>query len=209
VDIELTTPTGAALLKTLGTPRPHWPAMCIERLGYGAGSHDPEAVPNVLRLAVGDSPAEDLVESDVVWVLETNLDDMTGEEVGYCLERLGGADVLDVFTTPVQMKKNRPGLQLTVLCEPERLQVVERLLLAHTCTLGVRRCLWQRTKLARETRGVSTPWGNVRVKLARTGDGAVRCKPEYDDCRAIADAEGIALREVYRAALEAFQREQR
>ncbi len=200
VDVELATPTGAALLKTLAEPAAQWPAMTPEKVAYGAGGRDLEHHPNVLRLAVGTTCAQGS-ESDYVWVLETNLDDMTGEEIGYCTEKLLEADALDVFSTPVQMKKNRPGVQLTVLCRPEDLRTLEGLLWRETSTLGVRRALWQRTKLVREFETVQTPWGPVRVKIARLGGQVIRGKPEFEDCRRLAQRHGIPLREVYRAAV--------
>ncbi|MFO7959110.1 MAG: nickel pincer cofactor biosynthesis protein LarC [Candidatus Brocadiia bacterium] len=201
VEVELATPTGAALLKTLGEPAPLWPSMTLETVAYGAGGRELEHHPNVLRLAVGTVPAQGS-ESDYVWVLETNLDDMTGEEIGYCSQRLLGEGALDVFTLPVQMKKNRPGVQLTVLCRPEDLRTLEEVLWQETSTLGVRRSLWQRTKLAREVQTVTTPWGPVRVKVARLGGEVIRRKPEYDDCRRLAEGEGLPFQRVYRAALE-------
>ncbi len=204
VDFELATPTGAAILKALGEPCRFWPDMAVSSVGYGAGGRDIEAVPNVLRLAVG-APAPGPVEADYVWVTETNLDDMTGEEVGYCTAKLMDGGALDAFVTPIQMKKNRPGVLLTVLCEPERLREIEQLLGKHTSTLGVRRCLCQRSKLRRESLTVRTPWGEVRVKAAYLDERIVRCEPEYDDCRAIADGQGLALREVQRAAVAAAE----
>ncbi len=204
VDVELTTPTGAALLKTLGEPSAHWPQMSVVAVGYGAGSRDLSGLPNVLRLAVGSEPAGE-TESDCVWVLQTNLDDMTGEEVGHCTGKLMAGGALDAFVVPVQMKKGRPGVQLTVLCEPERLRAMEEVLWRHTSTLGVRRSLWQRSKLRRETRPVRTRWGEVRVKVAFLGGRAVRCEPEYEDCRAAAEAHGVSLREVAQAARTAFE----
>jgi len=203
VDFELATPTGAAILKALGEPAPCWPSMTIERIGCGAGGRDLEALPNLLRLVVGQTPLDGGVEADTVWVLEANLDDMTGEEIGFCTERLLKAGALDVFAVPVHMKKNRPGVVLTVLCAPERLRETEELVLRHTSTLGVRRCLHQRARLRRESRTVPTPWGEVRVKVAFLADRQVRCEPEYEDCRRIADEQDLPLREVYRAVLRA------
>jgi len=203
VQMELATPTGAAILKALGEPSPEWPAMSVQAIGYGAGGRDPQEVPNVLRLVVGEAPAGAQADSDYVYVLETNLDDMTGEQVGYCMEKLAEAGALDAFTTPVQMKKGRPGVQVTVLCGPERLQAAEEVFWRHTTTLGVRRSLWQRSKLARESRTVRTPWGEVRVKIARLGGEVVRCKPEYEDCRALAEAHGVPLEAVQSEALTA------
>jgi hypothetical protein len=124
---------------------------------------------------------------------------MTGEEIGFCAEQLREAGALDVFTTPIQMKKNRPGVLLSVLCAPADLARMESLIWRHSTTLGIRRSLWQRSKLSRRTETVQTPWGEVRVKLAFLGGECVRCEPEYDDCRAIAEREGLPLREVYRA----------
>jgi uncharacterized protein (DUF111 family) len=177
--------------------------MSVDVVAYGAGARELDEHPNVLRLAVGDAPPAGGAESDLVWMLETNLDDMTGEEVGYCLEALLDDGALDAFTTPVQMKKGRPGVLLTVLCPPDELRAVEHLLWRHTSTLGVRRHLCQRSCLRRRWRTVSTPWGEVRVKVAYVGDQEVRCEPEYEDCRAIARERGLPLRAVYQAARRA------
>ena len=203
VDFELATPTGAAILKVLAEPSPHWPAMTVDRIGCGAGGRDLKELPNVLRLAVGQTPAEDGLEADTVWVIEANLDNMTGEEMGYCTERLLDAGALDVFTVPVHMKKNRPGIVLTVLCAPDRLQDMQTLVLKHSTTLGMRCCLHHRAKLRRESRSVTTPWGEVSVKEAFIDDRRVRCEPEYEDCRRIADERDLPLRQVHRTALEA------
>lgn len=203
VEVELTTPTGAAILKTLGSPSPRWPAMSVETVAYGAGGRDLEEHPNALRLVVGAAPPQDGAGADLAWVLETNLDDMTGEEVGYCAEKLLAAGALDVFCVPVQMKKGRPGVLLTVLCRPEELRAMEALLWRHTSTLGVRRRLCRRSCLRREERTAATPWGDVRLKVAYVGEEEVRCEPEYEDCRAIAEERGLPLREVYRAARRA------
>jgi len=204
VDLELATPTGAALLASLGRPSLHWPDMCIERIGYGAGSRDIPALPNVLRLAIGRTPSAGQTESDHVWVLETNLDDMTGEQIGFCTEMLLKAGALDAFVTPIQMKKGRPGVKLDVLCAPERLSAIEEALWRHTTTLGMRRNLWQRSKLRRRIETVRTQWGDVRVKLAFLGDEQVRCEPEYEDCRRIAESENLPLREVCRRVRRAW-----
>jgi uncharacterized protein (TIGR00299 family) protein len=202
VDRELTTPTGAAILRAVAEPVPTAPAMRVESIGYGAGGRELDGVPNVLRLLVGEAEAC-ATEADTVWVLEANLDDMTGEELGHCLEKLMAGGALDAFVTPVQMKKNRPGALLTVLCEAARLAEAEALLWRHTSTLGIRRTPAQRSKLRREIRAVSTPWGDARVKVGFLGEKVVRREPEYEDCRRIADEQGLSLREVYRAVLRA------
>jgi len=203
VEMELTTPTGAALLKTLATPCNRWPEMRIEQIAYGAGTRDIEGFPNVLRLAVG---TRDTAEGggDHIWLLETNLDDMTGEEVGFCTEKLFEAGALDVFITPIQMKKGRPGVKVTALCGPERLGELEAAMWSHTSTLGIRRSLWQRSQLRRTLTVVQTQWGEVTLKLACMEGRTVRCEPEYEDCRRIAEAHGVSLRQVYLEAKRAF-----
>jgi len=205
VDFELATPTGAAILKTLGKPSALWPEMHIERLGYGAGDRDIEGFPNVLRLAVGTVGEEARTEADHVWLLEANLDDMTGEEVGFCLERLLAGGALDAYASPIHMKKGRPGIRLSVLCDGERLSTMEGLMWRDSSTFGIRRSLWQRSKLPRTLRQVETPWGRVNVKLGYLGEEAVRCEPEYEDCRRIAEREGLPLRQVYEAARRALR----
>jgi len=201
VDVELATPTGAAILTALGEPAPTWPQMVVEAVGYGAGGRDLEGVPNVLRLIVGSTGSGSGLEAGCVWVLETNLDDMTPEQIGHCTSVLLKAGALDVFGTPVQMKKGRPGVLLTVLCAPDRLATIERALFRHTSTFGVRRTLWQRSKLHRTVRTVQTPWGEVRLKVGRLDEDIVRCEPEYEDCKRIAEAHDVPLRDVYRLAL--------
>jgi len=203
VACELATPTGAAILKALGKPSPVWPPMRIEQVGYGAGSKEFPGWPNVLRLAVGEASTGAETQTDYIWSVETNLDDMTGEEMGFLAERLFTAGALDVFTMPIQMKKGRPGVKLTVLCAPELLAPVEEAFWRHSTTLGVRRMLLERSKLRRATQTVATPWGEVRVKIAFLGDEMVRFEPEYEDCRRIAEAEGLSLRDVYTKAREA------
>jgi len=203
VDVELATPTGVALLQTLAEPSVTIPAMTPETVGCGAGGRDLDGVPNVLRLTIGQSTCSDDAEADAVWILETNLDDMTGEQIAFCAERLFERGALDVFTTPVLMKKGRPGVVLSALCDDARRADIERLIFEHTSTFGVRRTLWQRTKLARSWRTVETQWGPVRMKIARLGGRELRCEPEYEDCRALAEANDVPLSDVQRAARSA------
>ena len=202
---ELTTPTGAAILRTLGEPSPRWPDMRVHTIGYGAGGHDPHQIPNVLRLAIGSAPAEHETESDHVWSLQANLDDMTGEEIGHCTRLLLEEGALDAFATPVQMKKDRPAVQLTVLCPPEDLGRMEDLLFRHTTTLGIRRSLMQRSKLPRSVETISTEWGEVRIKVAQIRDGETRGEPEYEDCARIARQHDLPLRTIARAAHARWQ----
>ena len=203
VDRELATPTGVAILRTLAEPVDTWPRMTAGKVSYGAGGADPDTHPNVLRLVIGEVEGAEGTEPDSVWVLEANLDDMTGEELGAAVQRLLEAGALDALTLPAQMKKGRPGVILQALCRPADREAVECAMFEHTSTLGVRRSMWQRSILARSSRKVETPWGPVRIKTARLGHRQVRCEPEYDDCLEISVREDIPLREVYRVARRA------
>ena len=208
VKFELTTPTGAAILTTVVSEFTASPAMTVEAIGHGAGTKDFLDAPNILRLFVGeaqkahpsrrvgfDAPGE----SDLVWVLETNLDDAAPEVVGYAVERLFAAGALDVFTVPIQMKKGRPGVLLTVIAEEEMVGELEAVLFRETATFGVRRYKAERTKLQREAVEVQTPWGPVKAKRGWRADGFEVVTPEYEDCARVARAHGVPLREVYAA----------
>jgi hypothetical protein len=177
--------------------------MTIQRIGCGAGQRDLEEQPNLLRLVVGTSVEQPPAE-DQVWVLETNLDDLTGEMIGYCTARLREAGALDVFTTAIQMKKNRPGVMVSVLCRAEAVGAMEAILFEETTTLGVRRWPTSRHMLSRRPHRVETPWGPVEGKVAWLADGMPRFACEFESCRKIAQEHGVALRAVYEAALKAF-----
>lgn len=201
IPFELTTPTGAAILATLVKEFGPVPAMTIERIGCGAGQRDLTQRPNILRILVGETaqplPAEE------VWVVETNLDDATGELVGYCTGRLWEAGALDVTTSAVQMKKNRPGVTISVLCRLAELETIESILLAETTTLGVRRWPVSRRVLRRASHTVTTAWGAVEGKIGWL-DGRARFSPEYESCRRVALERAVPLRDVYEAAFRAF-----
>ncbi len=200
---ELTTPTGAAILTTLADSFGPVPAMRIARIGYGAGTRDGKKRPNLLRLLVGES-ADKGAELDEIVVLETQLDDATGQQIGHARERLVWAGAVDVFTTPIQMKKGRPGVLVTVLCPPEAAAACEDVLFRETPTFGVRRHFCDRSKLRRRTEMVGTRFGEIRVKLGMRGDQVLQVSPEYDDCAAAAVRHGAALREVMDAARVAW-----
>ncbi len=187
IDTELTTPTGAAILTSVVTEWTDSPAMTVERIGHGAGSKDFPTQPNVLRLLVGMATANP-GETDTVWLMETNLDDVPGEVIGYTIERLFAAGALDVWTTPIQMKKQRPGVVLSVLTHDDMVGELERIMFRETGTLGIRRCRYQRMIQPRPEETVQTPWGPVRVKAG---------KPEYDDCARLAREHNVPLREVF------------
>lgn len=200
---ELTTPTGAAILATLVAAFGPLPAMTVRRIGLGAGTKDFEGQANVLRLFVGETADPAGLETDQVCMLETNLDDLTGEMVGYCVTRLWEAGALDVYTTAIQMKKQRPGVMLTVLCRPPEADVLEAILFSETTTLGVRRATLNRRLLRRQEHVVQTEWGPVAGKKAWLADGTVRFAPEFEACRRIAAEHGLPLRVVYEKVVEA------
>jgi len=216
IEAELTTPTGAAILTTVASGFGPLPAMRLEAVGCGAGSRELPTRPNLLRLFVGqvevasqNQPGElrHLSPPERIWVLEANLDDCPGEFLGYCFGKLLAAGALDVFATPIQMKKNRPGVMLTVICEAEQIPTMESILFAETTTLGIRRFPVDRTVLARSRHTVLTPWGEVTGKITRGPAGKPRFSPEFEDCRRLAEAHGRPLREVFEAALRAFDPE--
>lgn len=201
---ELTTPTGAAILTTVVQEWVEGPVMMVERIGNGAGQRDLLDQPNLLRLFVGTvaetTPAG---ETDQVWMLETNLDDVPAEVVGYCFDQLFAAGALDVFNVPIQMKKSRPGMMLCVLAAESALPALEEVLFRETATFGVRRYPVQRHKLQREARSVQTPWGPIQGKRGWHQGGVDVFTPEYEDCARVARQNGIPLREVYAAVQRA------
>jgi uncharacterized protein (TIGR00299 family) protein len=208
IKTELTTPTGAAILTTVVSRWIESPVMKIESIGYGAGTKDFAEQPNVLRLFVGTS-AETTIsagyEQDQVWLLETNLDDVPGEVIGYCFEQLLAAGALDVFTTPIQMKKHRPGVLLSVLVDDQHTTLIEDIIFRETATLGVRRTRLERHKLHRQAHQVSTPWGPIAGKLSWKHGGKPGFTPEYEACAAMAREQQLPLLTIYRAALKSYE----
>jgi uncharacterized protein (TIGR00299 family) protein len=198
VEAELTTPTGAAIVATLAQSFGPVPAMAIDKIGYGAGTRDLESQPNLLRLLVGEATAASAGEQ--VWVLETNLDDTSGELIGHACEKLLSAGALDVTATPMQMKKNRPGVTIGVICFINDIAKLEAILFRETNTLGIRRWPVERHTLKREARTVETEYGTIAGVVAFLDDATPRFSPEYDACRRVADERGIPLRQVYEEA---------
>jgi uncharacterized protein (TIGR00299 family) protein len=198
--VELVTPTGAALLAEFCTRYGAMPAMSIERIGYGAGSRDLDKAPNVLRAVLGEAASGASSDSDTVGVIETNIDDMNPQLYGDVTERLLAAGALDVFLTPVQMKKNRPGILLTVLCERNHVDALAELLLTHTTSFGVRVHEAQRRKLAREIVKVKTRFGEIEVKVGRLGSRIVARSPEFESCKQAAAKFNVSVKEVYNEA---------
>jgi uncharacterized protein (TIGR00299 family) protein len=200
---ELLTPTGALLVTGHATAYGPLPALRSEGVGHGAGSRDTPGRPNVLRLIVGEE-AEAAMAQKVV-VLEAEMDDLSPQLCGPLLEKLFAAGALDVYYTAIQMKKGRPGILVTALVEPGRREAAEEVFFAETTTLGVRRQEWERTVLDREIVTVETPYGAVGVKVGRRGGRVYSAQPEFDDCQRVAAERGVAVKEVWAAAVAAYR----
>lgn len=205
---ELVTPTGAALLAEFAEAFGPMTSLVASRVGYGLGTRDNKTRPNVLRAVLAEAsssaPAAHDWLTDSVVVLETNLDDVPAEILGHVLEKALRLGALDVFHTPVQMKKQRPGVLLTVLCDPEEADRFTELLLTETTAFGVRRSLVERRKLQREIVEVKTEFGSVKMKLGRLDGRIVQAAPEYESCKSVAAMAGASVREVYEAAKKAL-----
>ncbi len=217
VQAELTTPTGAAILATMVESFGRLPSMTIKRTGIGSGQRELEQQANVLRLHIGesseantaasDSRQIDGSQTDTVYMLQTNIDDTTGEIVGYCTEWLLAAGALDVTTQPIQMKKNRPAVLVTVLCEQKKLDAMQEILFRETSTLGVRYWPVERRTLRRQKHQVTTAWGKIAGTIAWRGEGRITFTPEYESCRAAAETRNVPLARVFEAATAAFDAE--
>jgi len=200
IKTELTTPTGAAILTSIVSEWLDTPPMTIEKIGHGAGSKDFLEQPNLLRIFLGRAEPRERPESDTIYILETNLDDVPGEVVGYCFEQLFAAGALDVWTTPIQMKKQRPGIMLCVLTAEPNIAALESIVFRETQTFGIRRYPAQRHKLNREMVTVETPWGAVAVKRGWRDGATLVWAPEYEDCARIARGNQVSLHAVYESA---------
>jgi len=206
VQRELVTPTGAAIVATLCDTFGPQPAMKVSAIGYGAGSADLEGQPNVLRIMIGEA-AEKVVPGfdEEISVIEANLDDMNPQIYGYFQEKALAAGALDVYTTPVQMKKNRPGTLLTLLCKPQDANALMSLIFAETTTFGARTYSAQRRTLPRESVNVHTQYGDVRIKLSRVNGHIQHVAPEFEDCRKLAVEKNVPLQRVISDALRAYE----
>ncbi len=197
IKAELVTPTGAAILAALCESFGAIPPMTIQKTGYGAGSRELTEMPNMLRLILGNALQPG--RTDTVVVLEATIDDMSPELAGYAMERLFEAGALDVAFTPVYMKKNRPAMLMTVICTEAQQAPLTAMFFAETTTAGVRSYRAERSILQRREGHVDTKFGKLKVKLLEDGSGAMRPVPEYEECRRIAKAKKVPLREVYAA----------
>ncbi len=203
IQYELTTPTGAAILTTLGVNVEMCPEITLLQVGYGAGNHEIPQIPNLLRVMIGNTITAG--EQDEVWMVETNIDDMPGEHFGYLLEKILDAGALDGFLTPVQMKKSRPGTLISVLVGDEYLSKVEKIIFEQSTTFGIRKYKVSRKKLNRKFVDVKTEYGIVKVKIGMLNGCVKNITPEHENCRKIADAKELPLKLVYNAAINAAQ----
>jgi uncharacterized protein (TIGR00299 family) protein len=209
VQKELVTPTGAAIVATLCETFGPQPAMSVHAIGYGAGTEDIEGQPNVVRIMVGEAAEKSVAGFDEeIAVVEANLDDMNPQIYGYFLEKALGAGALDVYTTPVQMKKNRPGTLLTVLCKPGDVNALMSLIFAETTTFGVRTYRAQRRVLPREWVSVGTEFGEVRIKVSRVNGRILHVAPEFEDCKKLAAEKDVPLQRVIAEALRGYEKNQ-
>ena len=220
VQKELVTPTGAAIVATLCDSFGPQPGMSVSAIGYGAGTADLEGQPNVVRIMIGEEVgvakseekgaqpglAVPLGFDEEIAVIEANLDDMNPQIYGYFLEKALGAGALDVYTTPVQMKKNRPGTLLTVLCKPQDTNALMSLIFAETTTFGVRTYRAQRRVLPREWVNVGTEFGEVRIKVSRVNGRILHVAPEFEDCRKLAVEKNVPLQRVIAEALRKYEK---
>jgi uncharacterized protein (TIGR00299 family) protein len=207
IPFELTTPTGAAIIKAMSSGTLAAETLRLDRIGYGAGDREIPGHPNLLRVMVGEY-LPSASGGDEVVVMETNIDDMNPEILPFVLERLLAGGALDAFLAPVQMKKGRPGVLLTAVCPPEAADGIARIIFAETTTIGVRTHAASRRKLARREETVATRLGPVRAK-ALDYDGRVRLAPEFEECRRLALERGLPLVEVYRIVEEDLKKAQK
>ena len=208
---EAITPTGAAIIATLAKFSPS--NMSIETIGYGAGTRNTDTPPNVLGLWLGRSTGESLLDETAehigvsaqsdVFLIETNIDDMTGEEIGYAMQVLFDTGAIDVWATPIQMKKSRPGTTLSVIAAQNNLGPIAAVLFTHTSTLGVRIRQLERLVADRQSVQVETEYGLVKVKLRKIGDQVTQIAPEYDDCAKIATELGLPVSQVMQSSKSA------
>ncbi len=202
---ELVTPTGAAIAKTLVARFGELPGIRISSVGYGAGARNLRDSANVLRITIGEATDDDSLDNaDSIKVIEANLDDLNPQVFGYVIDRLLAEGALDAFGTPVQMKKGRPGIVLTVLARAEDEQRMAEIIFNETTTIGLRIREENRQTLRREWLPVETPWGEVRIKIARFGDKITNYAPEFEDCRRIAGEHDVPLKSVMQEAVRVY-----
>lgn len=203
--MELTTPTGAAILAGLAQEFGDLPMMQVEQIGYGFGSTERPDWPNALRILIGERSS---MEKDSCWMIESNIDDMNPETYGYLMERLFEEGALDAFFTPIVMKKGRPAIRVSILSPQGKEENLVRTLFVETTSIGVRRYRVERDKLKRDVIQVETPFGSVAVKIGLMDDEVVNFSPEYEDCRKLAKEKDVPFKEVFSEALRAAKEKQ-
>jgi uncharacterized protein (TIGR00299 family) protein len=201
---ELTTPTGAVIISTLGSSFGHMPPMKLDRIAYGAGDKDFPGHPNVLRLMIGEPVAGH--DEDASVVIETSIDDMNPQVYDYLIEKLMQQGAQDAYLTPIIMKKGRPAILLSVLTDKTKSDIVLDTIFRETTSIGVRIQEVGRKKLSREIREVDTVYGKIRIKISRRGDEVLTATPEYEDCRRIAEEKQVPLKQVMEEAKNQFSR---
>lgn len=204
IEGELVTPTGAALISTFASEFGGMPSMSIQSIGYGAGKAEFQ-FPNVLRVLIGNTSQEALSPTDYVSIIETNIDDMNPEFYELIFERLFQAGALDVFLTPIIMKKSRPGTLLSAICPTDRKDIVAQVMLAETTTFGIRISDAKRRCLNRKWETATTRFGDIRIKVGMIDDTEIVASPEYEDCRKAAEAHSVPVRQVYDEAIAAYR----
>jgi len=204
INRELLTPTGAAILTTVAEDFCEMPAMKVTSIGYGAGTLDCEEFPNVVRLIIGEAEGDSEANADTVCLLETNIDDVSGEVVASVMDGLFKNGAMDVFTSPINMKQNRPAVKLSVICRPGDVQKVEQIIFEAGLTFGIRRQMLHRSKLEREFAGVKTKYGKIRIKVGRRRGKVVNAKPEFADCARAAERYNVPVKVVLEAAKKAY-----
>ena len=202
IQFELVTPTGAAIISTLAEGFGSMPEIVVDRIGYGAGARDLPEQPNLLRVILGNAKRD--YERDTISVVETNIDDMSPQVYDLLIDKLLEMGALDVFLTPIIMKKSRPAVKLTALVDSAYLQEVCACILAETTTMGLRIYEADRRKLSREMVEVDTEYGKVSVKLGKVGDEVIKVLPEYEDCKRLAIERNVPIMKVYQAVVRAF-----
>ena len=200
---ELVTPTGAAIITTVCSEFGPLPGLKLESSGYGAGTREYEGFPNALRVLIGDDAVQSSA-SETLWIIETNVDDMSPQIFGHVMDRALELEALDCYFTPIQMKKNRPGVLLSILCRDIDRGKLSEMLFAETTTLGLRSYAVERRALERDSVRVETPYGPIDVKVAKLNGHIVNQMPEYEQCRELARAASVPLRTVEEAARTAF-----
>lgn len=199
---ELVTPTGAAIVTTLAKEFGNPPTMELENIGNGAGSRDLE-IPNILKIWLGKSPENESLLEEIA-VLETQIDDLNPQIIGYVFDELLKVGAKDVFTQPIGMKKSRPGILLTVICDVEKIDICEEIIFKETTTLGIRRNIQTRSILHREIEEIDTKYGKIRVKIAKKNNEIINIQPEYEDCATLARKHHLPLKSVYQTILKFY-----